>query len=190
MARLSGEPFRPVVAGQRAQYGTGMLATMYETAQLAGFFAAHGIWSVSDGAALVPLLGYEYADGSRGMDRFALDDAGDGARAGQEALHANRYGAVRAVLVVDTYLDLDSGRTDALIVEAVEYGPDLRSLKLAVPYRAKPSPQGFAVHRPKFIGIDGISEQDQAALADAFFDGVDSHEQAAVVWNAHLDPSI
>jgi hypothetical protein len=163
---------------------------MLETAQLAGFFAAHGIWSVSDGETLIPLLGYEYDDGNRGMDRFALGDVADGARAGQDALRANRYGSARAILVVDAYLSLETGRTDALIVDAVEYGPDGRSLKLAIPYRPHPSPQGFAVHRPKFIEVHGVDERDYGALADAFFAGVDSHEEAAAVWNAHLDPSL
>src|SRR6266545_1395581 len=144
-----------------------MLAVMLETARLAGFFAAHGIWSVSDGATLIPLLRYEHANGDRGMDRFALDDVGDGARAGQDALQANRRGSARAVLVVDAYLHLDSGRTDALIVEAVEYGPARLSMKMAVPYRPKPSPQGFALHRPKFIQVIGVNDPDYAPLADA-----------------------
>ena len=112
------------------------------------------------------------------------------AQAGQEALQANRYGAVRAVLVVDGYLHLNGGRTDALIVDAVEYGPARRSLKIGVPYRPQPSPQGFAVHRPKFLEIVGVNRQDYPALTDPFFAGVDSHERAAPIWNAHLDPSI
>ncbi|HCT79279.1 MAG TPA: hypothetical protein DGG94_14700 [Micromonosporaceae bacterium] len=167
-----------------------MLAVMHEIAHLAGFFAAHGIWSVSDGETLVPLLGYEHVDGSRGMDRFAMDDMADGAQVGQEALRENRNGSARAVLVVDAYLHLDVGRVDALIVEAVEYGPSNRSLKMGIPYRPQPSPQGFAVHRPKFIEVIGFNDNDYAELGDAFFAGVDAHEQAAAVWNAHLDPSV
>lgn len=167
-----------------------MLAAMRETARLAGFFAAHGIWSVSDGGTLVPLLGYEQTDGSRGMDRFVLDDIADAAHTGQDALEANRRGSVRAVLVIDAYVQLDTGRTDALIVEAVEYGPARQSMKMAVPYRPQSAPQGFAVYRPKFIEVIGVNEPDYTALADAFFAGVDSHEQAAAVWNAHLDQTV
>lgn len=66
------------------------------------------------------MLAYEHADGERGMDRYAFDDVADGARAAQEALEINELGAVRAMLVADIYLNLDTGRTDALIVEAVE----------------------------------------------------------------------
>ena len=43
------------------------------------------------------------------------------------------------------------------------------------------------MYRPKFIEVTGVDEPDYGALADAFFAGVDSHEQAAAVWNAHLD---
>lgn len=124
------------------------------------------------------------------MDRFALHDVGAGAQAGQDALQANPRGAIRAALVVDGYLHLPSGRTDALIVEAVEYRPARRSFKMGVPYRPQPSPQGFAVHRPKFIKVVGFTQQDYPALADAFFAGVDSHERAAPIWTSYLDPSI
>src|SRR5262249_6500781 len=34
---------------------------MYEIARMAGFYAAHGVWSVSDGETLNPLLGYVHA---------------------------------------------------------------------------------------------------------------------------------
>ncbi|MGR6320232.1 hypothetical protein Q2K19_24705 [Micromonospora soli] len=159
---------------------------MRDTAHLAGFFAAHGIWCVSDGQTLVPLLGYEQSDGSRGMERFAADDLADAARAGQEALRGNRHDADRAVLVVDGYLHLDTGRTDALIVKAVDHA-GARSLTLAVPYRPQQSPAGFAVHRPKFIEVTGVAGPDQRAVAEAFFAGVESHEQAAAVWHDHLD---
>jgi len=164
-----------------------MLITMRETARLAGFFAAHGIWSVADGGTLTPLMGYEQADGSRGLDRFAADDTAEAVRAGQDALRANQRGSVRAVLVTDAYIQLDVGRTDALIVEGVEYGPARQSMTMAIPYRPQSSPHGFAVYRPKFVEVIGVNEPDYGAFADAFFVGVDSHEQAAAVWNAHLD---
>jgi hypothetical protein len=91
------------------------------------------------------------------------------------------------VLVVGAYIQLGTGRTDALIIEAVDYGPPRQSLKLAVPYRPASAPEGLAVYRPKFIEVTDISEPDYAALGEAFFAGVDSHEQASAVWNAHLD---
>ncbi|MDG4826321.1 hypothetical protein O7635_31105 [Asanoa sp. WMMD1127] len=161
---------------------------MQQTAHLAGFFAAHGIWNVSDGGALIPMLGHEAADGQRGMMRFAGGDIADGARAGREVLESNPDGAARAVLVVDAYLHLPAGRVDALMVDAVEYGPRPVSLKIAVPYR--PQSSGFAVHRPKVLQVVGVPEGDHPALFEAFFAGVDAHEPAAAVWNAYLDESV
>jgi hypothetical protein len=159
---------------------------MREIARMAGFYAAHGVWSVADGETLIPMLGYVGADGGQGMDRLVFDDVADAARAGKAALEEGRDGRVRAALVVDAFLHLDRGKVDALIVDAVEYGPVRRSLKMAVPYRPQSSSQGFAVFRPKFIEVAGVDEPDYAALADAFFSGVDSHERAAAVWNEHL----
>ena len=39
-------------------------------ARLAGFFAAHAIWSVSDGATLIPILAYTTESGERHMERL------------------------------------------------------------------------------------------------------------------------
>jgi len=167
-----------------------MLSPMYEFAELAGFFAAHGVWSVSDGATLIPMLGYEHANGERGMSRYAVNDLAQAAQAGRQALETNDLGAQRAVLVVDGYVHLDVGKVDALIVEAVEYGPAGRSMTVAVPYRPQPSPNGFAVHRPKFLQITGVDQPARAGLGEAFFAGVDSHDKAAPIWNAHLDESV
>jgi hypothetical protein len=165
---------------------------MFDTARLAGFFAAHGIWCVSDGATLTPMLGYEQADGQRAMTRFAADDLAAGVQAGQDALTANPNAATRAVLVVDGYLHLPAGRVDALIVEAVEYGGDaeVRSVHIGVPYRPQASPGGFAVHRPKILKVAGIADEQIAAVTQAFFAGVDSHDQAAPIWTATLDESV
>jgi hypothetical protein len=163
---------------------------MKQTARLAGFFAAHGIWSVADGATLIPMIGYEQAGGERRMVRFANEDIAVGAQAGRDALAANPDAAARAVLVVDAYLHLPTGRLDALIVEAVEYGSKPRSLSIAVPYRPQPSPDGFAVHRPKILQLTGVAESEAPDLTEAFFAGVDSHERAAPIWNASLDESL
>ncbi|MGW4215235.1 hypothetical protein ACWEIJ_45190 [Lentzea sp. NPDC004789] len=162
---------------------------MIETARLAGFFAAHGVWCVSEGETLIPLLGYEHTDGEYGMNRLMYDDLAEGARAGQDALADGDPGWVGAVLVADGYVHLDRGRTDALIVEAVQYGPHRQSLQVAVPYRPAQDPRGFAVHKPKFMGVE-CDDPDLGPVAEAFFTGAASHTEANAVWDAHLDESI
>ncbi|MFB9180131.1 hypothetical protein ACFFX1_18480 [Dactylosporangium sucinum] len=156
---------------------------MHELGRLAGYFAAHQIRNIrnlSDGETLFPMLGYEHADHGRGATCFVGE-------IGRDVLTANEHGAQRAVFVVDGYVTLDAGKFDALIIEAVEYGPGEASLTIAVPYRPPASPGGFAVHRPKFFQLTGV---DRAGLGEAFLAGVDSHHQAAAVWHTHLDDSV
>lgn len=166
-----------------------MVSAMIETARLAGFFAAHGVWCVSEGETLIPLLGYEHTDGEYGMDRLMYDDFAEGARAGQDALADGDPSWVGAVLVADGYIHLEQGKTDALLVEAVQYGPYRQSMKVAVPYRPADTPHGFAVHKPKFMNAD-CDDPAFNAMAEAFFVGAASHTEANAVWEAHLDESV
>ncbi len=164
---------------------------MEKTAELAGFCAAHGIWTISDTDGMVPFLIHEMPNGERGLTRYLHEDSAEGARAAQEELQANPEGWQHAALVADAFIHLEAaGKMDALIIEAVEYGATPWSFTMAVPYRPQSDPQGFAVHRPKFFEITGLDDPDLDTLAGSFFTGVDSHEDAAPVWNAHLDESI
>ncbi|MEU7530055.1 hypothetical protein AB0A74_30315 [Saccharothrix sp. NPDC042600] len=157
---------------------------MIETASMAGFLAAHGIWSVSEGETLIPIFAYENPQGERFLERMVADDIAEGARAAQRALEDNEQGATRAVMVVDAYVHKESGPVDALLVEAVEYGLAPRSLTIAVLYRPADQPGGFAVFSPEFQGFDG-DDAEFERVADAFFAGVESHHDASEVWAAH-----
>jgi hypothetical protein len=160
-----------------------------ETAKLAGFFAAHGIWCVSEGEPLIPLVGYELKDGERHMLRFAADALEQAVGQGKAWLDGNPESALRAAFVHDGYVAVESRQVDALLIDARLFGPAAVSLFIAVPYRAAEHPGGFAVHRPKFLGFSGPAEQLQA-LGAAFFEGVVKHDQGARVWNAHSDESL
>jgi hypothetical protein len=157
-------------------------------AKLAGFFAAHAVWCISDGETLVPLVGFEGSDGSQQMYRFATKYLQDGVSQGKEWLARNPESARRAVLVYDGFITLSSGKTDALIIEAMEFEAARTELMMAVPYRHANSPNGFAVHRLKFLSIKG-HEQAFDLLSEEFFRGVDQHEKGAAVWNANVDQS-
>lgn len=157
---------------------------------MAGFVAAHGIWSVFDGGHVIPTLAHLDSGGNRVMNRLISDDVTAAVQTGREALAADQPERVRAVLAFDGYVHLDTGKTDAVIVEAVEYGAERSSMTIAVPYRPAQAALAFAVHRPKFLKVTGIAEPDYAALGDAFYAGVDSHPQAAEIWNSHLDQTM
>jgi hypothetical protein len=155
--------------------------------ELAGYFTAHAVWCVSEGATLVPILAFETGEGSRQMHRLFDEDLEQAVARGRGWLKENPESASRAALIYDGYIHLPDGKTDALMVEVRELASG-RSVTLAVPYRHAESPKGFAVHRPKFLGFEG-EQPDFDEVAEAFFRGVDQHEQGAAVWNSHLDES-
>jgi hypothetical protein len=158
-------------------------------AMLAGYFVAHGIWSVSEGARFAPMVAHEGPEG-RGFQKFVGDDGGTEARRAAEWLSANPMGAERAVMVVDGFAELDGVGRDALIAHVIEYGPELRSLHIVVPYRPKESDAGFAVHSPRFGGAENIDLSDLEQIGDAFFSGVVAHTAASPIWTANLDESV
>jgi len=162
---------------------------MNSAAQLAGFFAAHGIWCVSDGGPLIPMLAFEKSDGKRQMHRFAALELERGVEVGRDWPARNPETAARAVLVCDGYVTLPTGKIDALLLDVRVYGPPPHSLLMAVPYRPAAEGQRFCIYRPKFLSCD-LPAPDYQALGSAFFCGVDSHGKGASVWNQHLDQSL
>jgi hypothetical protein len=158
---------------------------MEQTAHLAGFIAAHAIWSVSDGAILIPMLGSVSADAKQMLERLVMDDAQQAVDHGRKQLAENARQAVHAAFAFDGYITLADGKTDAIFVEARGYGSgDPLEFNIAIPYRN--AANGFAVYRPKVLALP---KGDQKTLLEAFWAGVDSHEEAAAVWSAHLDQS-
>jgi hypothetical protein len=158
-------------------------------AALAGYFVAHSLWSVSDGAAVMPVVAHEGPEG-RGFQKFASEEVGGAARRAEEWLATNPSNAIHAVMVVDGFADFDGVRCDALIAHVIQYGPPRRSMHIVVPYRPKDSLQGFAVHSPRFGAAEGIQFEQLDALGDAFFSGVVSHTAASPIWTSHLDESV
>lgn len=157
--------------------------------ELAGFFAAHAVWCVSEGETLVPILAYQHQDGRQELRRIEAEDLQEAVAQGKEWLSENPEAVDCAVLVYDAVIPLSTGRTDCLMVELRSYQPALQSLTLALPYRHGGSPEGFAVHRPKFF----TSKEDAPSLprlGEVFFRGVAQHEKGSALWTDHLDESV
>ena len=159
---------------------------MEAVAEHAGFFAAHGIWCVADGGPLTPMLAFERLNGEREMIRFVSGQLEAGVQQGRQWLADNPEGATHAILVFDGFITLKDGKTDALLIEAVQYRPERAGFTMAIPYRSADDPRGFAVFRPKFLGFEGPRPAFDE-LGQAFFRGVDKHEEGAKVWNAKMD---
>jgi hypothetical protein len=154
-----------------------------------GFFAAHAVWSVSDGETLVPIYAYVDAKGHRQMERLEADDLAQATAAGRSRLETNPYKASYAVLIVDAFITLPSGKTDALLVEGRSYGPGALNVTMAIPYKPAKDGGEFVVYRPKLYAASTNDQAKLQAIMESFWKGVDTHEKAADVWNKHLDQS-
>jgi hypothetical protein len=159
-----------------------------QTAQLAGFLAAHAILEVAKGKTLGPLIIFEKGDGTSHIIRIHETDPQKAASQGEKMLQANAAGAVRGVMAFDAYLNLPQGRSDAIFLQAWQYVPQAQHILIAVPYRHVKKPGGFAVHRPKWFAFEG-ERLPEAELVSAFFDGVYKHETGGRLWQEHFDDS-
>jgi len=161
---------------------------MKETAQLAGFVAAHAILCVSKGKSLtMPLLVVEKEDGSTQFIEVTGKSSQEAVAKGEKLMNKPVSGARRAVLAFEAFLNLPPGKTDAIFLRACCYQPQPQQLHVAVPFRAANNPGGFAVFRPKFIAYEDDPPRPDAL--DAFLRGVALHPTGQAVWTAHLDES-
>ena len=161
---------------------------MIEAAELAGFLGAHAIWCVSDGETLIPILGYTDEDGKRQMTRLAHEELSEAVEAGKRRLAENDMDANDAVLLYDTWLSLDEGKLDAIVIEMRSYFSPASKAVIAVPYTPADC-GGFSVHRPKILTWEQCDDFDLNAVVEAFFSGIAGHEKGAEVWNRCLDES-
>ena len=171
-----------------------MAAAFSGAAELAGFFLAHSVWSVSDpkSGPLIPLAAFTTPDGKRQMMRFVADKLEEGVAQARAAIEKPPAGALHGVYVFDGLVTLpqDGVKRDALIANVVAYGTPQRTLEIVLPYRRADDPKGFAVYKPKFTAQTGLENADLQSAGGDLFRGVDAHEQGSAVWNKHLDQSI
>ena len=132
---------------------------MEDAFEMAGYFCAHAIWCVADAETLVPMLAVQRPDRSLQMTRFEAEAQRDAVASARERLELNPERNSIGALFYDGYVTLPEGRTDAVVVELVEYSSRQRA-DLAVPYRHAAHPDGFAVFRPKLLTFpDRIDER-------------------------------
>src|SRR5262249_53260242 len=132
---------------------------MITASKLAGFFAAHAIWCVSDGDTLTPMLAYTTEDDERIMERFVNDDLGASVAHGNQKLESNEMNATDAVLLYDGRIPIGKEKLDAIIIEMRTYfSPDSEAV-MAVPYTPRQSGE-FRVHKPKLLGWKNCDDFD------------------------------
>ncbi len=161
---------------------------MIKSSELAGYFAAHAIWCVSDGEGFIPIFAFTTEAGDKQMQRLAHDNVAEAIEFGKHQLINNPMDANDAVLVYDGRLKLDSGKSDAIILELRAYFSPESEVVIGIPYT--PCATGkFAVHKPKLLVKENCQDFETSDIFEAFFAGVASHEQGARVWIDSLDES-
>jgi hypothetical protein len=159
---------------------------MYPSVELAGFAAAQAVRCLFDRQPLVPLAFTRRATGAPAVTLLPAGTPDVIAAHGQQWLDANVDRADEAVFLCDGYVTIAGTKKDALLLDIQSYRHPVTRMKMAVPYRSHHHPQGFAVHRPKFI-VRATDGHDIAALTQAFFRGVCAHDMGARIWNACAD---
>jgi hypothetical protein len=161
---------------------------MITAAELAGYFAAHAIWSVSESDGLIPMLAFTDENDEKKMERLVTDDAAAAVESGRQKLESNEMDATDAALVYDGRIPVDGEKMDAIIIEMCAYFSPGSKAILAVPYSPVSSGK-FTVYKPKLIGWENCEDFDQQDVIESFWNGVDAHEQGVKVWHEHLDQS-
>ena len=154
---------------------------------LAGFFAAHAIWCISDGDALVPMFAYSDEKGERKMERLLLgDDLQKSVEFGKGRLESNELDATDGVLIYDGRIPINDQKFDAIIIEVRSYFSLASKATMAVPYSTSKDGK-LRVFRPKFLQWERCEDFDLNQVGGSFFEGVDAREKGASVWNSSLD---
>lgn len=163
---------------------------MEEALKIAGNTAAHAIWSVSDGEQLIPLIAETDLTGKTTQIRcmgIQPDQIDDFFLKKSNALGKDYNGLS---LVQDSIVTLEKGKTDALLIDVRMSYPENSSVQLCIPYRHAKHEKGFAIHRLKITGITGISPDKQEAITNAFFDGIESHQQGSLLWKEKYEDEV
>ena len=161
---------------------------MITASELAGFVAAHAVWSLSESDGFAPFVAHVTEGGERTLTRIMTDDTAQAIAAGRDQLANNPMDADDAVLAFDARVNGPDGPIDAVVVEIRCYAFPGAEATIAVPYTPKSS-GAFRVHQPTLARWEGCEDFDIDTAFQAFFHGIESHEQGAKVWDAALDES-
>ncbi len=162
---------------------------MMTACELAGFVAAHAVWSLADDGAFTPMLAFTLQDESRTLERLAFADVREALEHGRRRLKDDPFSAGDGVFAYNGLIDTGGEQFDAVILEIVAYWLADSGATVAVPYTpATPGPTNrFRVHQPHLLEWHGCEDFGKDAMLRAFYEGVDSHSEGAKVWDAAAD---
>lgn len=155
-------------------------------ADLAGFFAAEALLSLSRGKRgepIAPMVVLRDAKGAREAQKLFATSIDAAVAEG----HARLAKTTKpAALVYDAELTLPTTGTTSAVLLHLRDGATDHELLLAIPFRCGEDAEDFAVQRAKLLDApEGLDDDDVQAILDAFWRGVDSNEEGARFWASH-----
>lgn len=156
---------------------------MITASELAGYFAAHALWSLSDAETFHPILAYTTEDDAKHMERIITPTAEEAVEYGRKQLDHSDKDPTDIVLLYDGRVTGDEPR-DAVIIELRCYAFPWAKATYGVPYAPKASGR-FAVFRPVVLRWEDCADFDLDRAFERFFAGADAHETGGALWRAH-----
>jgi hypothetical protein len=145
---------------------------MITASELAGYFAAHTVWCLSDADSFDPVVAFTTEDGKRHMKRLFGNEREAAVEFGRRQLADDPMNANDGVLLFDGRIQAAGGKFDAIIIEMRCYGFPWAEATIAVPYTPKGTGR-FRVHRPKLLRWHECDDFDIDAAFQAFFQALD-----------------
>lgn len=157
---------------------------MIDVMKMAGNHTSLALSIVFKGERLIPTMGFLKQDGGISRQVLMMDSA-DALSTGNHQLENLEEEHKGGVLIADAMVTLETGKTDALIID-VRFATDpFQKAQLCIPYRNAAHPKGFAVHRLKIMDLNGISNESMEPLANAFFEGLQENKEGSKIWDEH-----
>jgi hypothetical protein len=162
---------------------------MVIASHLAGFCAAHALWSLYESGTFTPMFAYTNANNERSMERLVAQDFRESVELGKRKLASNEIDANDAVLLYGGQITTGAEKREAIVIEIRAYFMPSAELTIAVPYAPKSSGK-FVVLRPQVVTWKKCEDFTRNSISHEFFSGVQEHEIGSKIWREHYNSSM
>ena len=168
-----------------ADYRITLAADQFDALTAMGKLAAYMLFMIESSSGISPQLlmpngenvVFKAYEGAQGLERGMQDL--------EQGLEDQPY----LVLAYDGYINLATGRLDAITLKFKRYGTTPMQVTISVPYRPAEDKLGFAIHRPKLVEST-LADSHNPSLFKAFYSGVQAFRLPDDFWMSSLDERI
>lgn len=161
---------------------------MESVIQMAGYYAATAIETLSQSERFMPCLVHLTNDGQYVETPLLLPPVQAAAKAG-EAFSQISNDNQGVIFISDVIVSLKTGKVDAIVAEVKFAEAPEKSMSLIVPYRPANHAKGFAVHRFSINQMKGFNRSQLEWATNAVSDGLEAHKAGFKIWQASYEHS-